>query len=147
MNALRELEDENAWYCPGCKAHVCGTKRLQVWRAPDVLVLQLKRFALRSGAYGRMKLHGLVDCPVEGLDLSGICLAPDEDGCVYDLQAVSNHLGSAYGGHYTACARTADGWYHFDDDYVRHVTDSSIVTDAAYVLLYVRRRKPPVGGE
>ncbi|RYY31880.1 hypothetical protein EON62_06075, partial [archaeon] len=42
-------------------------KRLEVWRAPPVLVIQLKRF--RHTATGRGKLHNLVHFPLEYLTL------------------------------------------------------------------------------
>ena len=59
--------------------------------------------------------------------------------CVYDLYAVSNHVGSLGGGHYTAYCRVPqpDGslaWYHFDDELV-----SQVVSQNAYQLFYVRR--------
>jgi len=138
FSAQEDLGGDDAWYCPRCKTHRCGTKRLQTWSLPDVLVLQLKRFEVRGGL--RRKLAGAVDCPIEGLDLSEFCLSPDPDGSLYDLQAVSNHYGSAHGGHYTACSRVGGDWYECDDQHVRRVTAESVVTPAAYVLIYARRR-------
>lgn len=60
---------------------------------------------------------------------------------MYDLYAVSNHYGGLGGGHYTAFCRNAEdgNWYEFDDSYVRQVPASSVVTEAAYVLFYMRR--------
>jgi ubiquitin C-terminal hydrolase len=44
------------------------TKRLEVWRTPPVLVVQLKRF--QHTQFTRKKLNNLVDFPVEGLSLT-----------------------------------------------------------------------------
>ena len=66
---------------------------------------------------------------------------------LYDLCAVSNHMGSLQSGHYTAFARSAvDGeWWEFDDASTRHVADTArIVSEAAYLLFYLRRDYRPV---
>jgi ubiquitin C-terminal hydrolase len=43
--SVQETLDENdAWYCSKCKEHVCATKKMDLWRCPDVLVIHLKRF-------------------------------------------------------------------------------------------------------
>ncbi len=65
---------------------------------------------------------------------------------LYDLCAVSNHMGSLQSGHYTAFARSAiDGeWWEFDDASTRHVADTArIVSEAAYLLFYLRRDYRP----
>merc|ERR1712211_35158 len=60
---------------------------------------------------------------------------------IYDLTAISNHYGVMGGGHYTAYAKNKDDgrWYHFDDSSVTPISESAIVTKAAYVLFYQRR--------
>ncbi|XP_049853999.1 ubiquitin carboxyl-terminal hydrolase 31 isoform X1 [Schistocerca gregaria] len=65
---------------------------------------------------------------------------PDDN--VYDLYAVCNHHGQdPQGGHYTAfCRNPYDAqWYCFDDTRVEPVSETSIVTSAAYILFYQRR--------
>lgn len=46
---------------------------------------------------------------------------------VYDLVAVSNHMGGLGGGHYTALAKNGDRWYNFDDSYVSLVQSNHVV--------------------
>ena len=59
---------------------------------------------------------------------------------VYDLYAVANHIGGAFGGHYTANCRTDKGsWLCFDDAEVYPVDRDSIVSAEAYILFYKRR--------
>ena len=43
-----ELDKDNEWYCSQCKKHQLATKQLQLWRSPDILVVQLKRFYHRN---------------------------------------------------------------------------------------------------
>ncbi|KAK4694285.1 hypothetical protein P7C71_g3269, partial [Lecanoromycetidae sp. Uapishka_2] len=110
------LSENDAWYCPRCKEHRRASKTFELWKAPDILVVHLKRFS----AQGRLrdKLDVLVDFPVEGLDLS-TRLAVQEDGKspMYDLFAVDNHYGGLGGGHYTAYAQNFnDGqWYEYNE--------------------------------
>ncbi len=51
--------------------------------------------------YYREKIGGLVDFPIEGLDLTSRVKGPIEEGVkyVYDLYAVSDHHGGYGGGH------------------------------------------------
>lgn len=38
------LAEDNAWYCPKCKDLVLAKKQMQIYKAPKVLILCLKRF-------------------------------------------------------------------------------------------------------
>ena len=100
------LDEENKWYCPKCKEHVQAMKTLQIYKAPLVLVINLKRFkhGKRQSLYGggNGKLQTLVDFPIEDLDLSPCILRNNGEKYVYDLFGISNHYGGCGGGHYTA---------------------------------------------
>lgn len=102
------LDKDNAWFCPRCKKHREGRKKLQIWSLPPVLVIHLKRFSNEGNGRWRRKVDTLVDFPAEGLDLARHCLSPPPDGCVYDLRAISNHYGGTSSGHYTAFARHSE---------------------------------------
>ncbi|XP_046440466.1 ubiquitin carboxyl-terminal hydrolase 19-like [Daphnia pulex] len=144
------LSKEEAWYCPKCKEHREATKQMSVWRLPEILTIQLKRFSFRNLMW-RDKIDQKVHFPVEQLDLSPYLSSITEHGAVYDLYAVVNHYGGILYGHYTSFARcpaaTSDksqkdvvGWRCMDDRQVRDICDESVVTSAAYLLLYRRRR-------
>ena len=51
-------------------------------------------------------------------------------------------MGGIGGGHYTAYARNPDSniWYEFNDKSVSRISENEIVTAAAYVLFYRRKR-------
>ena len=93
------------------------------------------------------KLGADVSFPLRGLRLgeyaSPQCAAAPAD-CVYDLYAVSNHAGTLHGGHYTAMcrvpARGGGAWYAFNDEAVTRIEQSTVVSQYAYMLFYVRRR-------
>jgi len=38
------LDEDNKWYCSKCKEHVQATKQLEIFKAPPILVINLKRF-------------------------------------------------------------------------------------------------------
>ena len=111
------LSENDAWYCPRCKEHRRASKQFQLWKAPDILVIHLKRFS----AQGRFrdKLDVLVDFPIEGLDLSTRLAVPNPwRSPIYDLIAVDNHYGGLGGGHYTAYAQnffdSEKTWYEYN---------------------------------
>ncbi|KAG9230957.1 hypothetical protein BJ875DRAFT_135688 [Amylocarpus encephaloides] len=142
------LSEMDTWYCPRCKEHRRASKKFELWRTPDVLVMHLKRFS--SIAMRRDKLDVMVDFPVEGLDLSSR-VVESEDGKaeIYDLIAVDDHWGGLGGGHYTAFAKSFidHEWYEYNDSSVSKIKDpQSVVTQSAYLLFYRRRSGVPLGG-
>ncbi|KAI2513306.1 ubiquitin-specific protease [Fragilaria crotonensis] len=147
------LDENNKWYCRRCQEHVCAMKTMELWRLPNVLVVHLKRFEFKN-ALRRDKLDTFVDFEMEGLDMSKYVshakktdFVQDEIPAIYDLFAVTNHYGRLGFGHYTAFARYWDekedmskDWSLFDDSSVRPVSPDSVLTPAAYVLFYRRRK-------
>ena len=112
-----------------------------MWRTPDVLIIHLKRF--QHTRLWREKLDTLVDFPFEGLDMAPWIGSPDgKANAIYDLYAISNHMGGMGGGHYTAYCKNLNNqqWYEFDDSRVTPVHNlESMKGSAAYVLFYARR--------
>ncbi|EAW14313.1 putative ubiquitin-specific protease UBP12 [Aspergillus clavatus NRRL 1] len=149
FNKEEILSENDAWYCPRCKEHRRASKKFELWKTPDILVMHLKRFSASRGF--RDKLDVLVDFPVEGLDMSGRVEAPEEGkSLIYDLFAVDNHYGGLGGGHYTAYAKNfmSGEWNEYNDSSVsRPIDPQSVVTPAAYLLFYRRRSDRPLGGK
>lgn len=109
------LSEMDTWYCPRCKEHRRASKKFELWKTPDILVMHLKRFS--SSTVRRDKIDVLVDFPIDGLDLSPR-VVEKQDGKleIYDLFAVDDHWGGLGGGHYTAFAKSfVDGyWYEYN---------------------------------
>ncbi|KAJ4971619.1 hypothetical protein NE237_004718 [Protea cynaroides] len=132
------LGPEDMWYCPGCKKHQQASKKLDLWRLPEIFVIHLKRFSY--SCFLKNKLETFVDFPIHDLDLS-IYIAHNNSYLSnrYVLYAVSNHYGGMGGGHYTAFVHHGGKqWYEFDDSHVFPVSEDKIKTSAAYVLFYRR---------
>ncbi|KAK6349464.1 CSN-associated deubiquitinating enzyme Ubp12 [Orbilia brochopaga] len=140
------LNDDNQWYCPRCKEHRNAKKSMQIWRVPDIIALQFKRFS--STRSFRDKIDATIEFPIEGLDLTERVLESDGKSLIYDLIAVDNHFGGLGGGHYTANARNwvDNKWYYFDDSSARQTAASSINGSAAYLVFYRRRSSGILGG-
>ncbi|KAF0688031.1 Aste57867_20313 [Aphanomyces stellatus] len=186
LDAFTSEEKISETYCSSCCEHQEMTKKLEIWRLPPVMVIQLKRFQYTQ-TY-RRKLASLVQFPVHGLNLAS-CVAPFEEfpskypekkkpepvkipdeqpvqdtaatninrvrrgytntnleqsRCLethYDMYGVVNHQGALGGGHYTAYAKNSvDGnWYCYDDERVRLIEESKVVTSSAYLCFYVRK--------
>ena len=82
-------------FCPSCKTPQQASKKLDLWRLPEILVIHLKRFSYNH--YFQNKLETLIDFPVYDLDISTYITHRSNQ-----LYAISNHYGGLGGGHYTA---------------------------------------------
>lgn len=133
-----QLGEDDLWYCPQCKKHQQATKQFDLWKAPDILVVHLKRFSNNRTFRDKIDTH--IDFPIEGLDLtdmvkeraaarklleSGVDIESFgfnnlDEPLIYDLYAVDEHLGGLGGGHYRAYTTNHinEKWYQFDDSYV-----------------------------
>ncbi|KAG2557633.1 ubiquitin carboxyl-terminal hydrolase 5-like isoform X2 [Panicum virgatum] len=141
---LREepLVPEDMWYCPRCKEQRQASKKLDLWRLPEVLVIHLKRFSFSRST--KQKLETFVNFPLHDLDLTNyIANKKSSERQMYELYAVSNHYGSMASGHYTAHIKLVDEnrWYNFDDSHVAAIDEDEVKTAAAYVLFYRRVRE------
>eukprot|EP00949_MAST-11_sp_MAST-11-sp1_P005352 g5352.t1 len=137
--------------CEKCSSRCDATRQYMVSKAPEVLVIHIKRFA--QTARGLTKLSTFVSYP-EALDLSLYStpeLALEEsmtrNGLLYLLCGVVVHGGTLHGGHYSAFVRRfgdAEGnegsqWVYMSDSRVRVATsDEAMLRQGAYILFYCR---------
>ncbi|KAM3133391.1 hypothetical protein pb186bvf_014552 [Paramecium bursaria] len=153
-----QLANDNMWYCKTCQDHVQAYKSMKIYKAPKILMLQLKRFKASNRMF-KQKLESFVDFPINGLDMSDYIINSripndykeenlqdngeiNKKPILYDLFAISNHFGGLGGGHYTAYAKNhiQNKWYNFDDSHASEVrSEDQIVSKAAYVLFYKLR--------
>jgi len=131
------LTEDNAWFNEKTNKKEDIQKRISFWSFPKILVITLKRFSMD----GQHKMDGLIDFPIENLDLSKYITGYNASSYKYDLYAVCNHIGNVYMGHYTAFVKNAKGnWLHFNDQSVENVENpSEIITPMAYCLFYRKK--------
>ncbi|AAS53998.2 AFR627Cp [Eremothecium gossypii ATCC 10895] len=129
----------DSWFCPNCKEHRQATKQIELWNAPDILLIHLKRFENQRSFSD--KIADTVHFPITDLDMTPYLVYKNEDkGDIYDLIAVDNHYGGLGGGHYTAYVKNIDGkWYYFDDSRVSETLPERSIAGSAYLLFYRRR--------
>ncbi|CAF0955849.1 unnamed protein product, partial [Didymodactylos carnosus] len=98
------LGENGQWFCSFCNQLVDANKKIDLWKLPKILIIQLKRF--NYDLQSNDKIDTYVKYPLYNLDLSQFIANPEYDNkdYKYDLIAVSNHFGSLIGGHYTAYA-------------------------------------------
>jgi ubiquitin carboxyl-terminal hydrolase 8 len=135
------LHGDNQWYCSTCKKHVNATTRTDLWTLPPILIVHLKRFKQdpRTGTCSKLKQS--IKIKLKGWDLDDVVARQTMSSPVYDLYAVSNHLGNFGSGHYTAYAinRVDDLWYDFNDSRATKISDEHVAkNDDAYVLFFNR---------
>ncbi|KAI9485340.1 MAG: hypothetical protein EXX96DRAFT_592521 [Benjaminiella poitrasii] len=141
---VETLQGTDRWRCPRCKELRVATKQLTLSRLPDVLLVTLQRF--RDNGHFVDKLDNFVDYPITGLDMSKFVpptmfpptKPPEQSAFQYNLYAVSNHMGTLNGGHYTALVKNGTDWYEFNDTQIQKIEESKVVTKAGYNLFYVR---------
>jgi len=179
-NALLSIEDcfkfftasevlEDPWTCKSCKLKQQPSKQLHLWRLPDILIIQLKRFIGGVGVFGfgyGQKIDVFISYPVRSLDLSsylseeykqqyGYKVVPK-----YDLFAICNHSGIMEVGHYTCIVRRDNAtiitnynqyyddslsksenrkWIFMNDEKLLDVDENQIVHKDAYLLFYRRK--------
>ncbi|KAI4381571.1 hypothetical protein MLD38_007632 [Melastoma candidum] len=140
---LREepLVPEDMWYCPKCKERRQASKKLDLWRLPEVLVIHLKRFSYSRSM--KHKLETFVNFPIHDFDLTNyIANKNNYRRQLYELYALTNHYGGMGSGHYTAYIKLLEEnrWYNFDDSHISPISEDDVKSAAAYVLFYRRVR-------
>merc|ERR1712137_759859 len=149
---------DEQWHCDKCNQKVDAMKKIDLWKLPPVLVLHLKRFEFCSCTGEFKKIDTLLSAPLT-LDLTPFCSSVQKEGARFEVACVPNHFGGVGMGHYTATCRVpspksrivengtrsvVDGaadceWYHFDDEFVDPLMDSSaVIGPQAYVIFLVR---------
>lgn len=123
-------DEKLCFFCEKCNQRVNATKTMSIAKAPDALILQLKRFRSIGGA---QKLNGF--CKFHKyFDLSPFC----EEKADYKLVAISEHQGSIVSGHYLSYCKRGNYWYEFDDSICTKITLKDVLSKNAYAIIYKR---------
>ncbi|KAJ4975516.1 hypothetical protein NE237_000622 [Protea cynaroides] len=136
---------EDMWNCPQCKERRQASKKLDLWRLPEVLVIHLKRFSYSRSM--KHKLETFVNFPIHDFDLTKyVAHKNNSRRQIYELYALSNHYGGMGSGHYTAHIKLLDEnrWYNFDDSHISLINEEDVKSAAAYVLFYRRVKSEDV---
>ncbi|CAA6669905.1 unnamed protein product [Spirodela intermedia] len=135
------LNGSNKYCCNSCKKLSEARKQIFVLEAPNVLVIQLKRF---EGVYGA-KINKDIAFEEALLLSSFMCKASQDPHPEYNLFGSIVHSGySPESGHYYAYIKDATGrWYCCNDAYVSLSTAQAVLSEKVYILFYVRSNQKP----
>jgi ubiquitin C-terminal hydrolase len=133
------LEGDNKWNCPKSKTHLKSKRKLQIYKAPNYLIIQLKRFKTEgyNNSFSGEKNNEFVSYPIKNLDLSNYIVGPDKNNVKYDLYGVIEHSGTLNSGHYMAICKNDDKWILYNDSIFEEINNP--VTENAYILFYKRQ--------
>lgn len=135
------LDGNNKYQCDVCKKLVAARKQMSILQAPNVLVIQLKRF---EGIFG-----GKIDKSIAFEELlvlsSYMCKATQDPHPEYRLFGTIIHSGfSPESGHYYAYIKDAVGrWYCCNDSHVSLSSPQEVVSEKAYILFFTRSKQRP----
>ncbi|KAM3728626.1 Ubiquitin carboxyl-terminal hydrolase [Dirofilaria immitis] len=124
----------NNFKCTTCKRTTQIQRSSRILRAPNILLIQLKRFNSFGGKIGVHVNFSL------RLDLDRYVHRSGESH-TYELTGIIQHMGNAVEhGHYIAVVRGFDArsYYLFDDEQRHRISLSELQNIQAYILLYVR---------
>ena len=133
INSYHEDTYIEGYNCPSCSVRGRGTSKTSIQKLPPILIIHLSRFEFNVSA---RKKHNYVNFPLENFTL-GDHVLKGENSALYNLCAVSNHIGTINGGHYTSYCKSSydDSWYHCNDQTVTKLR-TPIETSNAYLLFY-----------
>lgn len=100
----------------------------RVRKAPDFLILQLKRFEYNLTTWQRYKVNDKFEFPTK-FDLSRL-MEDESQHSEYTLTGMVIHNGTAEGGHYTSYVKVGEKWYYFDDTNVTEASQTTVMKDA-----------------
>ncbi|XP_074574825.1 ubiquitin carboxyl-terminal hydrolase 25-like isoform X2 [Curcuma longa] len=136
-----ELDGNNKYRCSNCKKLSIAKKQMFILRAPNVLVIQLKRF---EGIHGG-KINRNIDFD-ELLGLSKFMSNTSQDlEPEYSLFGCIVHSGfSPESGHYYAYIKDASGrWFCCNDAHVSLSSSQEVLSEKVYMLFYIRTNRCP----
>lgn len=133
------------WTCGICKRNNETLRRCVIRDAPEVLLVQINRFAKDKKKDLIRKLNTVVEFK-ESLDITKYLEGTPDEKLEYQLYAAVYHRGeSISNGHYFTYARGPTGlWSRIDDEKVRkaefaELTSAQTKSDSVYFLAYLRK--------
>ncbi|GAU19079.1 hypothetical protein TSUD_99410 [Trifolium subterraneum] len=135
------LDGNNKYKCDGCKKLVAAKKQMSILQAPNILVIQLKRF---EGILGG-KIDKIVGFEEVMVLSSFMCKTSQDPQPEYKLFGTIVHSGySPESGHYYAYIKDAMGrWYCCDDSIVTLASLQEVLSEKVYILFFSRTNQKP----
>jgi len=142
-----KLDKDNLLTCDICGFKNQSFKKIEIWKAPKILVIQLKRFVTNQYGIQTSKIINPVVYPINDFDISEYYHidSPFKKNTTYNLIGINVHLGFGMcginAGHYVSIVKNRfdNKWYLFDDaNSVVELNEETIQNRNAYLLFYIR---------
>ena len=133
------LDGEEKWYCGKCGKHQKATKKMEIYKTPYYLIVQLKRFKQRGNLMRTIlgnKNETLIDYK-EILYLNDFVSGADKEKSIYLLYGVIIHKKILNGGHYVSLCKNNGDWLIYNDSEVGYCNNP--IHKDAYLLFYKRK--------
>lgn len=137
------MDGENAYKCDRCRRLTPADKMYSVYKAPNILIIHLKRYSLEEKGHSKLSHHIFF---TDTLDLSQfMSVATPKFSHLYHLQCVLVHVGASINsGHYFAYVCGVNNkWFEMNDERVREVPFHDVKSAQAYMLFFVRKSNEP----
>ncbi|XP_057861239.2 ubiquitin carboxyl-terminal hydrolase 25 isoform X1 [Cryptomeria japonica] len=138
---VESLDGNNKYSCEKCKKLSAARKQLSIIQAPNVLVIQLKRFEDVFG--GKIDRNIIFE---EHLELANYMARTIQDSRPeYSLFGTIVHSGCLQdSGHYYAYVKDANArWYCCNDAHVSAATIQAVLSEKVYILFFLRSNLRP----
>ena len=133
FNKEELLDGENMLYCNKCKSKQKSTKKIELYRTPKYLIIQLKRFKQKKNSSLANKNDTFIEYK-EVLNLKDFVVGPDKDKSIYDLYGVVIHKKYFNTNNFISYCKNFGYWFSYDDNSF-NVVENPINKDA-YLLFY-----------
>jgi ubiquitin C-terminal hydrolase len=143
-----KLDKHNKLKCCICSIKNRSIKKIQIWKAPKILVIQLKRFVTNQFGIQTSKILNHVNYPINNFDIIHYFHpdSPYKNNTLYNLIGINLHFSigdkSINAGHYVSIVKNNydNEWYVFNDsnDVIKIEKESSLQNNNAYLLFYLR---------
>jgi ubiquitin carboxyl-terminal hydrolase 4/11/15 len=141
FGSFEDLGGDSLWLCSKCHQRTTIAKAIKIFKPPNYLIIQLKRFKKKSDNFFSIlegdKNKTFVSFPTKNLDLNNYIDGPAKLNAIYNLYAVINHKSMIGFNHFTAFCRNNNRWFEFNDSKVCEI--SNIITEDAYILFYIKK--------
>lgn len=142
-----QLDSNNKLRCDICGLKNQSIKKVQIWKAPQILVIQLKRFITNIYGIQTIKIINPVIYPIYNFNISKYFHpeSPYKENSIYNLIGINIHheidIGSINAGHYISIIKNKynNKWYIFDDAKdPEELCEDKIQNKNAYLLFYYK---------
>ena len=133
------LDREEKWFCSNCNKLQKAIKKMEIYKTPLYLIVQLKRFKQRGAIMGSIlgvKNETFIDYK-EILNLNDFVSGPDKRNSIYLLYGVIIHKKLLNGGHYISLCKNNGEWLIYNDTQVGYCGNP--INKDAYLLFYKRK--------